>query len=59
MRHEAWARRLRPIPLLAAIGAALGGCVCCGPRHYGGDGRRPGYAVTEYDYIKALAPRGK
>ena len=63
MQHEAWARRLRLIPLLAALGAALSGCVCCGPRHYGDDDRRPGYApaaaATEYDYIKALVPRGK
>lgn len=61
MRHEGWARRLRKLPFFAAIGVALGGCVCCGPRHFGDDGRQPGFApyarnqVNEIDYIKALA----
>ena len=61
MRHEAWARRLRPVPFLAAMSAALSGCVCCGPRHYGDDGRRPGWghtAASEYELIRAHAPRG-
>jgi hypothetical protein len=60
-RHEAWARRLRPIPLLAAVGVVLGGCVCCGPQHYGDDGRRPGFgrtAASESELIRAHVPRG-
>ncbi len=61
MLHEAWAQTPRSIPLLAAVGVALGGCVCCGPRYFGDDGRRPGYGRTvhsESELARAHAPRG-
>lgn len=61
MRHSFWAGRLRPVLVLAAMGAALSGCVCCGPRFYGDDGRRPGYgrtSATESELVRSQAPRG-
>ncbi len=43
VRQAGWLRALRPIPALAALGVVLGGCACCGPRHYGDTERAVGY----------------
>ena len=45
MRQEPWRRARRPGPVLvlAALGVVLGGCACCGPRHYGDTELAVGY----------------
>ena len=51
MRRTKWTRALRPIPILAVLGAALGGCGSdVGPARYGGGyyGGGPGYYGSPY-----------
>src|SRR5687768_10629017 len=46
-----WTRALRPIPILAVLGAALGGCGGdAGPARYGGGyyGGGPGYSGSPF-----------
>lgn len=50
MARKRWSRALRPIPVLAALAAALGGCGDAGPARYGGGyyGGGPGYYGSPY-----------
>ena len=52
MARRRWARALRPISVLAALAAVLGGCggdARPGPRYYGGGyGGGPGYYGSPY-----------
>ncbi|MBD0274640.1 MAG: hypothetical protein ICV73_22260 [Acetobacteraceae bacterium] len=55
MRQSGWPWALRPVPvpvpvLAAALGVALGGCACCGPRHHGDAERAVGYQPGAYPY---------
>ncbi len=51
MRRERWAKALRPVPVLVALGAVLGGCGGdARPARYGGGyyGGGPGYYGSPY-----------
>ena len=69
MRRTRWAKALRPIPVLAVLGAALGGCGgdARPGRYYGGGyyGGGPGYYGSPYygygpygGYDRFYGPRG-